>query len=281
MLRLTNAITGAPVARAATDGAPGDGLRSVHPWLGRAAASREVQLGPGEVVLDEPLTIAPEGTLQLAPGTTLVLRGASRIRCRGALLASGSAGAPITIRRDGSATTAVECLGSPRVQLAWVTLHDATPWSQEGAASEPLLALRSCPDATLEHCRLTHAAGDALTVVGGACRLSDAVVHGSHGTALCAAGSSVTAERCTFAFASLGVLARDGTTVLLRSGELRGNLVGARAERSARPFRGATITLDAVACRDNGQFDVDADAFSAIELRRTTARSSRALPAPR
>lgn len=272
-----NPFTGALVVPAATGPAPLP-LRSIHPWAHAPAASGVHRLGPGTVEISTDLRLAADCALQIAPGTTIVLRAGAGIECRGEVRADGTAAAPITVRSDGGATGGVACIGSPSVQLAHVHFVETVAWSGAGAA--PALALRGCRQATLQSCHIERASGDALVIAGGTANLQQCRVQLCAGTGLFAVGATVVATDCAVAFAQTGCIARDGASLHLRGGSLRGNLRGAVADRSTRGYPGGRVQLDSVDCADQGQCDVDADAFGCIELVDTVAKKG-ALAGPR
>ena len=132
--------------------------------------------------------------------------------------------------------------------------------------------MRGAARAVLEAVQIEHASGNGLVVVNSRVHLRDCVVHTCAGTGLLAIGdAAVVAEGLEVAFAQCGITARDGARVAMQRGGLRGNVVGARAERSARGFAGGSLSLAEVDCRDNGLCDVDADAFGTVELVATPA----------
>jgi hypothetical protein len=272
LLRAHNAFTGEPVA---LDGALPARIpvRSVHPWSAMPPMASFVRLGPGQVELHETLVVPTGNTLQIAAGTRIVLTNGAGIRCRGSLHAIGEPSAPIVIQSTGNMFAGIECTGSPSVRLTHLEFEDLSTWTDSPERHAPALALRACTSAQLTACRLQHLRGHGIEIVQSRVELRDCVIHRCGGSALVATGAAeVLAQRTTLAFARYGATATDGARMILRECDLRGNLVGAMAARSARNWPGGVIQLAAVTCEDNGQCDVDADAFGSIELAATRAR---------
>ncbi|MCA8977611.1 MAG: hypothetical protein KDC98_23000, partial [Planctomycetes bacterium] len=240
--------------------------RSIHPWLFPAPPAEVVRLGPGAVVLDQPLDLAPGTELHIVAGTRLELRTGAGIRCFGGCRCEGTEAAPIEILRHADAD-GIHCSGAT-VTFAHTTFVDDTPWRDLEAEAEPLLRLGRAV-ATIEHCRFVRAAGNAIVVVGGRTSLGHTSVRRCHHTALVASdGAEVQLRDCDLLFARRAMLACDGARLAIHHGTMRGNLAGIRAERSASAFAGAEVLLDAVECAETGTLDLEADAHSRIDRRR-------------
>lgn len=268
-LVVENAFTGArvdtstPICSSAAHA-----TRSIHPWSWPQRDS-PVRLGPGTVRLDAPLEIGAGATLEIAAGTRIELDRGAGIRCFGALSALGTRHEPIEFVAAAGAQ-GVFCSGGV-VRFATTTFADATPWRDLEVAAAPLLALGDCR-AELVDCRFLRAAGNAIEVTAGEVTLRDCAVHRCHHTALLASGNArVALADCELAYARRAMLARDGAEVSWHGGRMRGNLAGVRAERSARPFGGGVIRVRQVAFTGTGQFDVDADVFSRLDLEQSPA----------
>ncbi|MBM4061892.1 MAG: hypothetical protein FJ265_12465 [Planctomycetes bacterium] len=275
-LRAHHAFTGEPVPFAAAAPPPVP-LHSLHPFDLPPPPPALVRLGPGEVVLDVDRELPAATTLEIEPGTTFAVRGGAVLAARGPVRARGTADAPIVLAlRDGRGG-GLACIGSAEVSLAHVHVAGEAPAA--GGDVPPAIALRGCAAAELTGCRIDRAPGDGLLIVGGRAALRGTWIRGCGGSALVAtAAAEVAGEGLDLAHAGTGVVARDGATVALQGGRLRGHVVGCRAERSARGFPGGVVRLAAVSCTDNGQCDVDADAFGTIVLYATAARSAALAP---
>jgi len=280
-LVIRNAFTGKRIETTmpiCSGNAPAD-RRSVHPWDFPIEPSPNVSLGPGTVVIAQPLQIDPDSHLRIVPGTRVVLHALAGIRCFGTLQARGTPEAPIEIVAT-PASRGIACFGA-KALFADTTFVDETPWQGAPATTAPLLSLANSMT-KLINCRFVQAAANAIEITGGEVAMRDCTVQRCQQTALIAsAGAKVQLTAVDLLFARRAMLVRDNALVAHHDSTLRGNRTGVLAERSARAFEGGNVVLDGVTFTETLQSDVVADPFSSVRLIDTRASVSPVAAPPR
>lgn len=98
-LQASNAVTGTPVAVQFVEALPPtEPNESLHPWdLPQPQEPQVVNLGPGEIAINESATVESHITMNILPGTTLRMAPGVSLEFRGRVNAVGTKEAPIRI----------------------------------------------------------------------------------------------------------------------------------------------------------------------------------------
>ena len=156
-LAFRNAVPGTAVEPTSFDGsAQPVELTCFQPERFPSPPTNTVVLGPGTVHFREDLLLTKEQSLEVRPGTTLLLHPGCSIICHGKATLAGTERQPITVGRAEEAAWGVLALMGPKTEgskLSHVAIEGGSLTTYRGIDFKGMVNVYQCPDITLESSR--------------------------------------------------------------------------------------------------------------------------------
>ena len=142
---------------------------SFHPWdLPLPIAPYNVTIGPGEIPINENMTVEPGTTLTISPGTTIRLAPDVSIEIRGKVIANGTAAKPIRVLPavDGKpwGVFALHGIGTKGSRFAHCEWRDGSTAELRMVLRTGMVSIIDTEDIQLHNCYIgkNHVGDDAL-----------------------------------------------------------------------------------------------------------------------
>lgn len=169
-LTFSNAVTGTPVQPSSFE-APTDQteLTCFHPDRFPVAPTDTLVLGPGTVHIREDILLGEGQTLEVKPGTELLIHPGRSIISHGKALLNGTKEKPISLRPADKEPWGAFSLMGPRTSgsvLKEVTVEGGSLATYRGIDFKGMVNVYQCPDITLDSSRfgINHVSDDAVNL---------------------------------------------------------------------------------------------------------------------